>query len=238
MNAQRALRPWQHGHPYWTRERMIEALREYMRRTRGRLPGNRRAWQRVKSGDLTLPGTKALLAAFPTFEVMWRAAGAGRSRMPVKRKIPFTADEDDYILSNYGGRLRVDEIAARLRRTPSAIQRRARVLGIRANGNLGYLTAVEVARQYNCPRIRVLALLHSGALRATKVTTGWAIDPPDLAAVEDELRKPKITHRGDPPELGDWRERYGVKRRAATEEEKELRRERDAERLRRIVGTT
>jgi len=75
----------------------------------------------------------------------------------------------------------------------------------------GLMTLLDVAREYRCSRWRVARLVRAGQLPAVKSPWGdWLIEPADCEAIEELLRAPKRTYKGVPPDLGDYRERYGA----------------------------
>ena len=103
--------------------------------------------------------------------------------------------------------------SSRLGRTPEAIRMRLRVLGQRRATD-GMMTACEVARLYRCPRYRVENLVRIGTLPSQSIAGSryYRIDPADCERIKAQLTAPKRTYKDTPPDMGDWRQRYGYSR--------------------------
>jgi hypothetical protein len=214
-----AMDRWGRGRPpggvrYWTRDRCLEALRAYAARSRGRLPVHL-TYEHVKSGNPDLPPSHRLYEYFGSIARSWLVALPRRSwrRVPMLRDA-WTQEEDDLLLE-LAGTVKLADIASRLHRSYGACRRRLYDRGISARDNQGYLSAQQVAEAYGCGVHRVYQLIERGVLRATlRHGNRYEIDPDDAAAVAGELRAPKRTHTSTPPAVGEYRKRYGIRRRA------------------------
>jgi hypothetical protein len=157
---------------------------------------------------------------FPTAQRVYRYGGgvwsAAWERAGVKGTQhlwnEWTPEEEETLL-DLAGRVPLAEIGRRLKRSYGACKRRLYDLGVRARSARGYLTGQECAREYNVPITRVYQLIAEGKLAATKGPGGsyWQIDP-DSAMRCSELQSPKQTHTSVPADLGDYRQRYGIRR--------------------------
>lgn len=199
---------------WWTRERVVAALADYAARNRGPLPTDQGAYQRAKGGHYEWPPAARVLEFFETMADAWEAVPGTKGRH-TRGKAAWTQAEDDLLLS-LAGEWTLKVIAPRLNRSWAACKRRLYDLGAgRARDVSGYLSALQVAAEYGCPADRVTRLIASGELKAHKVTGGhyWRIDPLDAAAIAARLRAPRRTQKRRPLDVGDYRRRYGLRRR-------------------------
>lgn len=196
---------------YWTRERVTEALQAAAREIQGPLPCSEDAWWRVKNGRWDLPGLRRIYEFYGGLALAWQAIGADPSRYSL-RNHGWTEAEESY-LRERAGLDRLSVIAAHLRRSYGAVRNRLAEMGLTVRANQGWLSAADVAREYQCPYHRVTDLLRSGALAGTldQVRNCWRVDPEDITPeVEALLRAPKRTHTSVPPDVADYRKRYGL----------------------------
>lgn len=203
---------------YWTPERVQDALRDFVRRHKGPLPTSDHEYSQLKKGHLEWPTAVSVLDLFGTMADAWAAVGAPKSRYN-RGWVEWTQADDDYLLE-HAGEQTLKVIGKALGRSWSACKRRLYDLGAgRARDVSGYLSAMQVAKEYRCPVGRVQALIERGELRAHKVHGGhyWRIDPSDLAAVEAKLKKPRRSHKRAELDLGDYRRRKGLARKVGAD---------------------
>ncbi len=200
--------------PYWTRERTLDGLRDFVARNKGRLPSSSDAYNVVKRGHMEWPPSGRVLAYFDSMADAWAAAGASPRRYR-RLWIDWTQEEED-LLVDLAGSMTLDLIAKRIGRSAGACKRKLYDLGAgRARDMSGHYSAMQVAELYGCPLARVNSLIRHGLLKARKVTGGhyWRIDPGDIdARAENILRAPKRTHTTVPPDTGNYERRYGLRR--------------------------
>jgi hypothetical protein len=113
---------------WWTRERVLAALRYFHART-GTAPTSSDAWQAVTRGGGNAPGRRypsfpSVLSHFATFRDAWEAAG-----VPVDNDHRPWSALDDWYLREGAGRVPRLEIARDLGRTPMAVKSRLIELG-------------------------------------------------------------------------------------------------------------
>lgn len=198
---------------YWTRERVTEGLRDYAKRNRGKLPTSDHEYDRVKKGHMEWPTSRRVLEQFGTMADAWGAIGADKQRFS-RRWVTWTQDDDDMLLS-LAGEMTLKQAGARLNRSEAACKRRLYDLGAgRARDVSGHMSAMQVAREYNCPLKRVSTLIERGELKAHRVQGGhyWRISPYDAEAVADKLRAPKRTHSSTPVAAPNYRTAHGIRR--------------------------
>lgn len=200
----------------WTPERIEAALRAHVRRSSGMLPSGSGEYNALKKGDPSLPVAVTVVERYGGISRAWLAAGAPKSRVKFLGDA-WTDEEVEYLVEHAGSQT-LRQIEKRLHRSWSACKRKLYDLGIRARDAQGYMSAQQVAAEYDCPVKRVLALIAKGELRAhhpAGKTNIWAIDPSDAKAIEARLRAPKRTHRtenGYRTDIGDYRTHYGIRR--------------------------
>lgn len=198
---------------YWTEERIRDGLRDFVRTHRGALPRSDHEYSRLKKGRLEWPIAANVLGIFGTFPDAWAAVGAPKSRY-TRRRVPWTQDEDDYLLG-HAGEQTLKVVGARMGRSWAACKRRLYNLDAGGARDVpGYLSAAQVAKEYNCPLTRVRGLIARGELKAHRVKGGryWRIDPSDVEAIAEKLKQPKRTYTGVHPDVGDYERRYGLRR--------------------------
>ncbi len=177
---------------YWTRERMLVALKDFMTRHRGPLPAKRR-YDRKKRGRCEWPPSSRVLEEFCSFAAAWEAAGS-EDRVHYSH-LEWTAEHDDELLE-HAGLMTLGLLARRLGRTAQACSDRLQTLDApRALDVAGYLTARQVAREYGCPESRVGRLIREERLPAFRVRGGhhWRIATEDCEAVRELLTAPRRT---------------------------------------------
>jgi hypothetical protein len=167
---------------WWTRERVVEALRRYYR-AHGTAPPGGPAWDRARralgAGPRVYPSSASVRRHFPSLRRAWIAAGValGHGRDAWR-------PEDDAFLAAHWGRRPDAWVAARLGRTPQTCHLRAtRHLGQTRRDAL--LTARDLGRLFGVdPTTAVRAWLPRGWVAAAKSsvgagprTTAWAFDP-------------------------------------------------------------
>lgn len=199
---------------YWTEERIREGLADFAQKHRGPLPNSDHEYSRLKKGHMEWPTAAAVLDLFGTMSDAWTAIGQGRSRVS-RQWVPWTQEDDDYLLE-HAGEQTLKIIGKHLGRSWMACKRRLYDLGAgRARDVSGYLSAMQVAKEYNCPLSRVMKLIRSGELPAKRVQGGhyWRIAPEDCERLKVTLSAPKTrSYKGSPPSLGDYDRRYGYRR--------------------------
>lgn len=201
---------------YWTRDRVMEALRGAAAEISGPLPCNDAAYNRLKKGRMEWPPASRVLEYFHAMARAWLAAGADPRRLSLKN-LDWTEEEIGFLLEQ-AGLMTLAAIARYLRRPVAAVRMKlgSKGLGVHARTNQGYLSAAAVAKEYQCPYHRVRDLLAAGVLKGTRDTlrNSWSVDPADITPdVEIRLRAPKRhSYRTVPPDVGDYYERYDLKR--------------------------
>ena len=199
---------------YWTRGRVLEGLRLAAAEL-DPLPTSSDAYNRLKKGRMDWPTAGKVLEYFGGMARGWLAAGVSRRRVQLTNS-DWTAAEDEYLLT-MAGTIRLMDIARALNRSYQAVRVRigSKGFGLRARQNQGYLTAAEMAKEYRCSYHRLLEFLAKGVLKGKYRSKlhRWEIDPAD---VRDEivslLREPRRTHKTTPLDVGDYYQRYGIRR--------------------------
>lgn len=194
---------WGRGTPgriYWTEERTETALRAFIARSVGMLPGGFNEYTATKRGDPSLPTfvtiRKYLLSPdSPTLSHVWLRLGAPRARVKTLGG-EWTESEIDYLLSAAGS-LRLVDIAKRLHRSYGACRRKLYDHGVEARNNQGYMSAQQVADEYGCDVGRVKRFIASGFLPATLLHGNrYAIDPEDAERLSTALTAPASRGKG------------------------------------------
>lgn len=198
---------------WWTSERIRAGLTDYVAlHPRGQLPCSDSAYAARKKGNPSWPPASRVLEEFGSMARAWLAVGASRMRISMKN-VDWTVDEDDFLLEN-AGRLSLRQIGDRLGRSyPATRARLSKTHGKRARDVQCYLSAQQVARRYTASLSRVMRLIESGALPATKRLGNWRIDLRDAEKLRAELTAPRRTHKTWPVDIGDYSQRYGLRRR-------------------------
>lgn len=198
---------------WWTKERVIEALADYAARNRGPLPTSDHVYGKVKKGHNEWPPQARVLEYFGSMADAWAAVPGTKGRF-TRGWVAWTQGDDDYLLE-HAGNVTLKRIAKALGRSWPACKRRLYDLQAgRARDVSGYMSALQVAKEYQCPADRVTRLIASGELKAHRVQGGhyWRIDPMDAEAVAAKLRAPRKTQKVKPLDVGDYRKRYGLSR--------------------------
>ncbi len=126
--------------------------------------------------------------------------------------VPWTEEEREYLLTHAGSKT-LEQIARRLNRTYSAMRGQLRLSGTASRHNQGFLSAAEIAKEYNCCYHRVCRMLKSGDIegRFDKTRNRWEVDPIVLTQeVIKLLGKPRRTHKTWPLDRGDYYSRNGL----------------------------
>jgi hypothetical protein len=198
---------------WWSRERIIASLQDFARRNRGPLPTSDHVYSQAKKGHMEWPRASLVLREFGSMADAWAAIGAAKHRYN-RGWVAWTDEDDDYLLS-HAGEQTLKVIAKHIGRSWGACKRRLYDLEAgRARDVTGWLSAMQVAKEYNCPLSRVTRLIASGQLPAHRVVGGhyWRIDPMDAERLAPVLRAPKRTYKKGPPEMGDYDRRHGYRR--------------------------
>ena len=202
---------------YWTKDRVITALQAAAKEIQGPLPCRDSKYNAIKKGRYDWPSATRVLEYFHSMANAWLAAGASEERI-TKNNIDWTADEETYLL-DHAGTMTLKQIARKLHRTRNAVRVHlgSKGLGCTARGNNGYLSAAELAQEYNCSCHRIRQALQDGLIpgKYDKVRNRWQIDPFDILTSEkaqEILRRPKRTHKNQPTDTGNYYQRYRIKR--------------------------
>lgn len=201
---------------YWKRARVLEGLRAASIEITGPLPSSDAAYNRLKKGRLDWPPAARVLEYFHSMPRGWLAAGANARRVNLKNQ-DWTEKEIAFLLE-HAGSMTLAAIARCLRRPLGAVRSKlgGKGLGVHARTNQGYLSAAAIAKEYHCPYHRVRDLLAAGVLKGRRdvLRNSWRVDPADIGPeIEVLLRAPKTrSYTTVPPDVGDYYERYGLKR--------------------------
>ncbi len=209
---------------YWTRERVLNALRLAAVELPGSLPCSDKAWNTVKRGRADWPPAHRILGYFGGMARAWLAAGIHRRRVSL-HNVDWTEKEDAYLLE-HAGLDTLQAIARALGRSYQAVRVRigSKHFGVTARGNQGLFSAADIARAYNTPYHRVRNLARAGTIRGhyDRKRNAWRIDPLELTVrVLSLLSAPKRTYTRTPPDVGDYYRRYGIHRISAVKSRKE-----------------
>ena len=199
---------------FWTRERVIAALAEAMKQIEGPLPCVDQKYNKLKKGRLDWPSSSRVLFYFRSMGRAWLAAGVDPERIRLFN-IPWTDEETEYLL-DHAGTDTLQGIADHLRRTYGAVRGELRAIGITSRHNQGFMSAAEIAKEYDCPYHRVCVMIRSRVLRGRydKKRNRWRVDPGTISPeIETMLRAPKVTHKNLPTDRGDYYRRHGLCRR-------------------------
>jgi hypothetical protein len=205
-----------HGNErWWTRDRVIGALRMAARKIPGQLPCSDADYNAVKRGHLEWPTSLRIYEYFGSIAAGWLEAGISQKRVSLKN-LDWMPQEDTYLLDNAGSKT-LEQIGSHLGRSMEACRSRlGKIHHIKARGNQGYLSAAELAKEYRCPYHRVRQALKDGRIKGKydAVRNSWKVDPGDIdAAVKQILTMPKLkSYRSTAPDVGDYYTRYGLKR--------------------------
>lgn len=207
---------WQHAptgnQRWWTRERIVAGLRDFVRVHQGVLPRQDSHYATSKKGHMEWPPASRVLEEFGSMARGYLAAGAEKWRVSMAN-IDWTAEEDEYLLSHADVHS-LASIARHLGRTYGAVRARlSKTHGKRARDAQAYKSAAEIAKIYNAPLSRVCRLLQRGELKATKRLGRWRVDLRDAEKIRTVLAAPKTqSYKGTPPDVGDYYRRFGIRR--------------------------
>lgn len=196
----------------WTRERVLAALAKAADEIKGPLPTSDKAWNLIKIGRYDWPPHSRIYELYHSFPKAWAAVGAaGRVSLSFAK---YTPEDDEYLLEHAGQQL-LEQIARHLGRTYPSVRGRLRWLKICCRYNQGYLSAAELAKEYNCSCHRIRSALKAGKIkgRYDKKRNRWDIDLADLnPGALAVLTAPKRTHKSFETDLGNYYQRYGLRR--------------------------
>ncbi len=200
---------------WWTRERVLSALASAMSEIEGPLPCSDAAWNRIKKGRFDWPISIRVLEYFGSMARAWLSAGAPRDRVMLTN-LPWSAQEETYLLE-HAGKETLREIAKKLRRSYGSVRTRLnKNFKIAARANQGYLSAAELAKEFQCPYHRVRTALAEGVIPGTfdTVRNRWQVELTTMTPrAEAILKAPKLhSYKTIPTDLGDYYDRYGLKR--------------------------
>ncbi len=199
---------------FWTRERVLLALVEAAEEIKGILPCSDDAWNQVKKDRLDWPTATRIYFYFHGIARGWLAACVPMRRVTLKN-VDWIPAEDEYLLEKAGS-LTLKVIASRLGRSYPAVRARLnKNYGIASRHNQGYLSAAELAKQYNCSVHRIRDALAKGKIKGhyDRARNRWEIDLKDITSEAKEiLTRPRRTHKTYPTDMGDYYSRYGLKR--------------------------
>ena len=197
---------------YWTRERVLEGLRKAAAEIEGKLPVSDREYRPLKAYK-DWPPLKRIYEYFGSVCRAWYEAGIDPSRYTL-RHTEWTGDDAEHLLT-YAGEKTLPEIARELHRTTGAVRRHLHEVGITARSNQGYLSAGEVAREFRCSYNRVRRMLNEGSLPGhfDKVRKRWEVEITDITPeMKALLQAPRRTHKTHPLDMGDYYQRYRIRR--------------------------
>ncbi|MBA7691668.1 hypothetical protein ES703_100219 [subsurface metagenome] len=198
----------------WTKERVIARLVAAAGEIEGPLPCLDASYSRIKKGRLDWPPACRVLEYFGAISRGWLAAGEPMSRISL-HNVPWTEEEREYLL-NYAGSYTLKKIARRLGRSYGAVRGQLRIVGVASRHNQGFLSAAEIAKEFDSPCHRVRNMLSTGRIkgRYDRERNRWEVDPADITRdIIELLSKPKETHKTWPTDKGDYYARYGLCRR-------------------------
>lgn len=199
---------------FWTKERVIAGLVAAAGEIDGPLPCLDASYSRIKKGHLDWPVAARVLDYFGAMSRGWVAAGEPMARVSF-HNVPWTEEERAYLLE-YAGNDTLKQIAEKLYRSYGAVRGQLRIIKIASRHNQGYLSAAELAKEYNCSCHRIRRALAEGKIKGCydRLRNRWQVDLNDLNPEAKEiLTRPKRTHKTWPTDLGDYYSRYGLCRR-------------------------
>lgn len=199
---------------FWTRERVIQGLKIAAASIDGPLPCSDKIYNTMKKGRLTWPTATRIFFYFDSMPRGWLAAGADPDRVSLFNS-PWLPEEDEYLLDN-AGKLTLNTIAKKLHRSYPAVRARLnKFYHIKSRHNLGFFSAAEVAKEFQCPCHRVRDALNRGDIRGRfdRRRNRWEVDVRRLTEAEKAiLTPPKRTHKNSPTDMGDYYRRHGLRR--------------------------
>lgn len=198
----------------WTRENVIAGLAAAAAELHGPLPCLDASYSRVKKGRLDWPPASRVLEYFGAMSRGWLAAGVPMSRISF-HNVPWTEEEREYLL-DFAGKHTLNQIARRLGRSYGALRGQLRILGVASRHNQGFMSAAEIAKEYDTSCHRVRTMLRDGEIegRYDEKRNRWEVDPVAITQrAMIRLCRPKETHKMWPTDKGDYYSRYGLRRR-------------------------
>jgi hypothetical protein len=197
---------------YWTRERVIAALKRAAVEIPGDLPCSDDEWNVIKKGRLDWPPAARIYEYFGSMPRGWIAAGVKKNRISMLTQA-WDDDEISYLL-DFAGIQKLEDIGKKLNRNYGAVRGQLRKIGIKARDNQGFLSAAQVAKEYTTSYSRVRKLLVDGTIPAQfdALRNRWEVDGIELGKYKDILTAPRRTHKTHPVDVGDYYQRYGIKR--------------------------
>jgi hypothetical protein len=191
---------------------VLAALKSAAAEIKGKLPCCDDQWNAIKKGRMDYPPAPRIYEYFGSMPRAWTAAGADSKRISMHNQ-DWSADEIIYV-EDHAGIEKLETIGRKLHRNYNAVRGQLRVLGITARANQGYMSAAEVAKEYKTSYHRVCTLLNTGVLPGhfDKVRNRWEVDGMQLDKYEAILRAPRMTYKTRPVDMGDYAQRYGIRR--------------------------
>ena len=200
---------------FWTRERVDAALKTAAEELKGMLPTSDAGWNEVKKGRYDWPPAVHIYQYYHhSIARAWLTVGASLESVSFSYS-KWTKKEDEYLLNNAGGQT-LNEIAKHLGRTYPSCRGRLRWFKVQSRHNLGFFSAAELAKEYQCPYHRIRDALASGVIKGCfdEKRNRWDIDLGELTPVAMAvLEHPKQTYLNHRTDLGDYYQRYGITRR-------------------------
>ncbi len=198
----------------WTKEKVLSALVVAASEIEGPLPCLDASYSRIKKGRLDWPPASRVLFYFGAMSRGWMAAGVPMTRISL-HNVPWTEEEREYLLS-HAGRYTLKRIARKLYRSYGAVRGQLRIAGVTSRNNQGFMSAAEIAKEFDSPYQRVRNLLRAGRIKSRydSKRNRWEVDP---VAITPEvlmlLTAPKKTHKSWTTDRGDYYTRHGLCRR-------------------------
>jgi len=185
-----------------------------MKEIKGKLPCDDRSYNKVKVDRYEWPPVMRILEYHHSVARAWLAAGAPKNRVSL-RNIKWTPEEDSFLL-DHAGNMKLKDIARRLCRSYQSTRARLnKYHRLKARQNQGFVSAAELAKLYNCSYHRICDALVAGDIPGTydSVRHAWRIDLINITPdIEKMLMSPKITHKSEPVDLGDYDQRNNFSR--------------------------
>lgn len=168
---------------YWTRERIIGALRAFYR-ANGFAPTASAEWGRVTAGGGNAPGRPypsfaTILGEFPSLIQAWDAAGVA-----VIRNWEAWTPIEDWYLREAAGLITREEIARDVRRTPEAVHRRLYDLGIDSRHNHGW-SGLQITKAAGIGQHRLEHYMLRKEIDWIVGTRSFFFQPEDLVVVKE-----------------------------------------------------
>ncbi len=200
---------------YWTREQTLKGLQVAMAEIEGPLPCTDHIYNPMKRGHFDWPVAMRIYEFFGSLAHGWLAAGAETSRVD-KFNTRWCAYEIAY-LDKWAGIKSLKDIGKNLGRSYQATRGRfgGKGSGINARDHQGWMSASQVAKDYDTTVNRVTRMLKRGTLPGTfsKMHNSWRVEPLNFTEeMVATLRKPKVTHKSGPTDHGDWSQRNNLYR--------------------------